>query len=51
MFIVFEKLSIFTDDLNVCCNMIINGPVIKVIDFGYHRKETNQALLKKILAE
>lgn len=51
MFAVFEKLSIFPDDLNICCNMIVNGPEIKVIDFGYYRIESNQDVLKNKLAK
>ena len=48
-FVVFEKLNIFPDDLNVCCNMIINGPEIKIIDFGFYKIVNDKAILKKKL--
>jgi hypothetical protein len=48
-YVMFEKLRIFPDDLNICCNMIVNGPEIKIIDFGFYKIVNNPAILKKKL--
>lgn len=59
IFKIFNELQIHPRDINTCCNLITNGPEVKVIDFGLYFIEKNQSklqqsnahLLDKLLAE
>ena len=36
-FEIFTANSIYPDDLNLCCNTIVKGPYIRIIDFGRYK--------------
>mmetsp|Transcript_7337 Transcript_7337/g.17943 ORF Transcript_7337/g.17943 Transcript_7337/m.17943 type:complete len:336 (+) Transcript_7337:99-1106(+) len=58
-FDIFNEKNIIPQDLNTCCNTIVNGDTIRIIDFGQYRLnkepekvlETNKKLLKTILKD
>lgn len=58
-FEIFNEKNIIPRDLNTCCNTIVNGDNIRIIDFGQYRLdkepekvlETNKKLLETILQD
>mmetsp|Transcript_2128 Transcript_2128/g.4465 ORF Transcript_2128/g.4465 Transcript_2128/m.4465 type:complete len:335 (-) Transcript_2128:1740-2744(-) len=58
-FDIFNEKNIIPHDLNTCCNTIVNGDTIRIIDFGQYRLnkepekvlETNTKLLETILKD
>jgi len=47
IFKIFNELQIHPRDINTCCNLITNGPEVKVIDFGLYFIEKNQSKLQQ----
>lgn len=58
-FAIFNEKNIIPKDLNTCCNTIVNGDNIRIIDFGQYKldgkpeevRETNKRLLEKLLED
>lgn len=58
-FEIFNEKNIIPQDLNTCCNTIVNGDHIRIIDFGQYKLdsepakvlETNKEILETILKD
>lgn len=58
-FEIFNEKNIIPQDLNTCCNTIVNGDNIRIIDFGQYKLdsepekvlETNKEILESILED
>lgn len=58
-FEIFNENNIIPQDLNTCCNTIVNGDNIRIIDFGQYKldsepekvRKTNQEILETVLNE
>ena len=59
LFDIFDANKMIPDDLNVCCNTIVDGKYVKIIDFDYYEiydddasdyvKKQNSELLSELL--